>query len=237
MSFSVRIACASTVVTVIGLALGGCGETEVPYKPKPAPSGVKATLPPVPNVAQRPLKSGDAYTVWGASYSLRSRVHRRDVAGKNISITGYIIKTNLAEAPACAVHKTGKADPEGCNAPVPAFWIADTADASEKDAIKVMGWASNFAQIFDAIKTYDKAEKAKKDEAPEAVQDELWAIPIPYPLPVKGAKVTVTGSYSTTFTKASSSTAADPIMGILTYEKLTYAEKPTEKATLPGMKD
>ncbi len=237
MSFRVRTACVSTIIAAISLGLVGCGDKEIPYQAKPAPSGMKATMPMVPNVPQRPLKSGDAYTIWGASYSLRSRVHHKDVAGKKISITGYIIKTNLPDAPACAVHKTGKADPEGCNAPVPSFWIADSKDAPEKDAIRVMGWASNFSQIFDAIKAYDKAEKSKKDETPEAVQDELWAVPIPYPLPVKGAKVTVTGDYSTTFTKASSSTAADPIMGLMTYEKLTYIEKPTEKATLPGMKD
>lgn len=235
MSFRVRTACVSTIVAAISLV--GCGDKEIPYTPKPAPSGLKASLPPVPNVPQKPVKAGDAYTVWGASYYLRSRVHHKDVADKKLSITGYIIKTNLPEAPACAVHKTGKADPEGCNAPVPTFWIADSKDATEKDSIKVMGWASNFAQIFDAINAYKKAEKAKKDEKPEAVQDELWSVPLPYPLPVKGAKVTVTGNYSTTFTKASSSTAADPIMGILTYEKLDYVEPPTEKATLPGMKD
>ena len=47
------------------------------------------------------------------------------VAGKDITITGYIVKTNLPEAPACAVHKTGKGDKEDCKAAVPAFWIAD----------------------------------------------------------------------------------------------------------------
>lgn len=237
MSFRVRTACVSTVVAAISLGLIGCGDKEIPYTPKPAPSGLKATLPPVPNVPQRPVKNGDAYTVWGASYYLRSRVHHKEVADKKIDITGYIVKTNLPEAPACAVHKTGKADPEGCNAPVPSFWIADSKDADPKDAIKVMGWASNFSQIFDAIEAYKKAEKSKKDEKPEPVQDELWAVPLPYPLPVKGAKVTVTGTYSTTFTKASSSTAADPIMGLMTYESVKYLEPPTEKATLPGMKD
>ena len=83
-------------------------------------------------------------------------MHRKEVAGKKLSLTGYITKTNLAEAPACAVHKGGKADPENCKPPIPAFWIGDTKDAPESETIKVMGWASNFAQIFDAITEFDK---------------------------------------------------------------------------------
>src|SRR5207237_865795 len=81
--------------------------------PHAAPSGVTVNLPPVPNVPQKPIKAGDAYTVWGASYQLRSRVHHKDVADKSLKVTGYISKRNLADAPACAVHKTGKDDPEG----------------------------------------------------------------------------------------------------------------------------
>jgi hypothetical protein len=61
-------------------------------------------------------------------------------------------------------------------------------------------------------------------------------VKIPSPLPVAGYKVTVKGSYSTTFTKATSGAEADPIMGLLTFEELTFLEQPTELATLPGMK-
>src|SRR5690606_4996369 len=129
-----RYACSVALTAIV--ALTGCGQEEVKYEPKPAPSGAKADLPPVPNVPQKPIKSGDAYTVWGASYYLRNRVHRKEVADQKISITGHIIKTNLLDAPECAVHRGGKADPEGCVAPVPTFWIADSADAAIHGSIK-----------------------------------------------------------------------------------------------------
>lgn len=235
MSVRVDTVATSAVIAVLALGLTNCDRNDIKYKPKPAPSGVKANLPPVPNVPQKPIKKGDAYTVWGASYYLRSRVHHKQVADKTLSITGWIVKTNLPDAPKCAVHKTGKADPQNCNAPVPAFWIGDTRDAKLDDCIKVEGWASNFAQIFDAVNEYKKVKDP--DKGPDKpVQDELWGVNLPYPLPVKGVEVTVTGQYSTTFTRSSTGTEADPIMGLLTYQKIDYKTKPTEAATLPGMK-
>lgn len=218
----------TALATLLGLVLFGCGKEEAKYEPHPPPSGVKADMPPVPNVPQKPVKAGDAYTVWGASYYIRSRVHHKEIAGKKISITGYIGKTNLPQAPACAVHKAGEADPEGCKAPVPTFWLCDTKDANEKECIRVMGWASNFAQLYDAIEEFDKKEDAEKD-------DTFWGVKIPNPIPNTGAKVTVKGEFSTTFTRATTGIEADPIMGLLTYEKIDYHEKPAELATLPGM--
>ena len=184
---------------------------------------MQANLPPVPNVPQKPIKAGDAYTVWGVSYQLRSRVHHKDVADKNLKVTGYICKTNLADAPKCAIHKTGKEDPEGCKPPIPTFWLCDTKDAPDADCIRVMGWASNFAQLHDAIEQFDK-QKAKPDKDKEAFTDDFWGVKVPNPLPSKGAKVTVKGDYATTFTKATSGTVADPIMGLLTYEEIDQLE-------------
>jgi len=161
---------------------------------------------------------------------LRSRVLHKSLGDKPITIEGYIVDTNLAQAPACAVHKGGKADPEDCKAPVPTFWLADSKDAPRTEAIQVMGFASNYAQIFDAIKEFD--EKGEKAE----VSDTFWGKPIPNPLPAKGAKVRVNGTYSTTFTGASTGAQADPIMGILTYQKWEVLEEAPELATLPGVK-
>ncbi|HEY3236012.1 MAG TPA: hypothetical protein VGJ84_14945 [Polyangiaceae bacterium] len=211
-------------------ALTACGGEEVKYKPHPPVQGVKATLPPVPNVQKRPVKSGDAYTVWGAGYYLRSRVHHKDIAGTKITLAGYIIKTNISDAPECAVHKGGKADPEDCKPPIPAFWVADTREAPLEESIKVMGWASNYAQIYDAIADFDKG-----DETAEHM-DTFWGIKTPNPLPSKGAKVRVKGTYSTTFSGASTGTEADPIMGLMAYQEIENVEPAPELVTLPGVK-
>jgi hypothetical protein len=208
-----------------------CGKEEAKYEPKPAYTGTKASMPSVPTLQKKPIKQGDAYTVWGAAYYLRSMVHRKDIAGKDITITGYITKTNLGDAPECAVHKTGKADPEDCKAPVPTFWIGDSKDAPENESIKVMGWASNFANLHDAIEEYDKP---KQEDG--GYDDQLWGVKVPNPLPAKGAKVTVKGKYSTTFMKASSGAEADPYQGIIDFQDVTVHEPAPELATLPGMK-
>ena len=163
-----KVARISLLVGAVCVPLA-CGGEEAKYQPKPAYSGQKASLPSVPTLQKKQVKNGDAYTVWGAAYDLRSVVHRKDIVGKDIQITGYITKTNLGDVPKCAVHKTGKADPEDCHAPVPTFWIGDTKDAPENESIKVMGWASNFAQIFDAIDEFDKG----KDNA--EYSDANWA--------------------------------------------------------------
>jgi hypothetical protein len=220
-------------MTLGSMALG-CGDQGEPYQPKQPAAGVKAAMPPVPTVTKAPIKDGEAFTVWGASYYLRSRVHHNDVAGKDLKITGYIVATNLAEAPKCAIHATGKEDPTDCQAPIPTFWLADTKDAKPEDSIKVEGWASNFAQLYGAVNEYRKRRTRKKDGEP--LSDNFWGVKLPNPLPGPGAKVIVTGNYSTAFTRATSGTEADPIMGILTYDEIQYLEPPPEIATLPGMK-
>jgi hypothetical protein len=230
MSQSVRSAAISTLISVLCLGAFGCGQEEVPYKARGANSGSRAALPPAANLPKRPIKNGDTWSVWGASYSLRSRVHRKEVANKRLAIAGYIVKSNMADAPACAVHKAGKADAEDCKAPVPAFWIGDTKDAAEADCIKVMGWASNFAQIFDAIDEFDKG----KDNA--EYNDANWGVKVPNPLPAVGSKVTVTGQYGVSFSKASSGAEADPFMGVMDFQEMSIQEPAAELATLPGKK-
>jgi hypothetical protein len=230
MSHRARSAAISTLITALCLGVLGCGQDEVKYQPRPASSGAKPSLPPAANLPKRPLKNGDTYTVWGASYSLRSRTHRKEVAGKRLAIQGYITKSNMQDAPACAVHKAGKADPESCKAPVPAFWIGDSKDAPEADCIKVMGWASNFAQIFEAIDEFDKGKENAE------YNDSNWGVKVPNPLPAVGAKVTVTGQYGVSFSKASSGAEADPFMGVIDFQEMTVQEPAAELATLPGKK-
>jgi tetratricopeptide (TPR) repeat protein len=197
-----------------------------------APLAVPVPLPPgmpTPQLVLQPQRAGDAYTVWGAGYALRSRQHRGDVTGKPIAITGYIVKTNLGQAPRCAVHRGGIADPDNCRAEIPAFWLGDQPDAPEADCIKVMGFASNYAQLYDAIR---QADSAKPDEP---YFDTFWGIRIPNPLPARGAKVTVRGDYGLTFAKASSGAESDPSMGIMDYIERDVLEEAPQLETLPGV--
>ncbi len=231
---NVRTAHALAIATAIAsTALVACGPDEQPYTAKPAVSGKKPNLPAVPTLPQKVKKQGDAYTIWGITHELRSRVHREDVDGKKVTVVGYVVKTNYNEVPKCAVHKTGKADPAECKAPIPTFSIADEKGET-KDMIDVMGWASNFAQLFTMMEGIDRAVKGK--EAEVKLTDEFWGGEVPNPIPNVGAKVKVTGQYGVTFTKSTGGAAANPKYGIMTAEKIEYLEPPPEKAYLPGMK-
>jgi tetratricopeptide (TPR) repeat protein len=200
---------------------------------KPSVLAVPVPLPPgmpMPELETQPLRVGDAYTVWGASYLFRTRNHARDVTQKSIAVTGYIVKTNFGEAPRCAVHRGGIADPENCRAEIPAFWLGDRPDAAEADCIKVMGFASNFAQLFDAIR------QADSQTPDEPYSDSFWGQIVPNPLPAAGAKVTVRGKYGPSFAKASSGAESNLTMGILDYVEHDVLEPAPELATLPGVK-
>lgn len=237
----------ASLFAVLAAATIGCGGDEVQYQPKPAVSGKKATLPAVPTIPAKKKKDGDAYTIWGVTHELRSRVHHDDVSGKKISLIGYVVKTNYAQkcadknntankddcTPECAIHKTGKQDPAECKSPVPTFFIADSKE-DQKDMIAVMGWSSNFAQMYTLIEALQRAPKGK--EAEVKLADEFWGGDLPNPLPNIGAKVKVTGIYGETFTKATSGAATNPRYGIMTSEKIEMVEPPTEPALLPGMK-
>ena len=229
---NVRFA-AVLITATTALGAFGCGGEEQPYTPKPAVSGKKASLPAVPTLPSKQKKQGDAYTIWGVTHDLRSRVHAEEVNGKKISIVGYVVKTNYEQASKCAIHKTGKGDPPDCKSPIPTFSIADEKGET-KDMIDVMGWASNYAQLFTMIEAIDKAPRGKEDQV--KYQDEFWGADLPNPIPNVGAKVKVTGTYGVTFTKATGGAAANPKYGILTAEKIEFIEQAPEKAYLPGMK-
>jgi hypothetical protein len=215
-------ALAATVLVV------SCGSNDEPYKPVPAWSGRKPSLPPPPTLTNAPVKVGDAYTIAGASHHLRSRYHDKEVTAKSITIQGYIVEENMSTAPTCAIHKVGTKDPDDCVAEIPSIWIADTKGAG-KDAprIRVMGFAKNYASVFDAMAKY-KTLKEVKDPAKDLYKDEVWSVDVPFPLPGMNAKVKITGKYGYTFSKSSTGLVSDPINGVLTYEKIEYVE-PGEK--------
>ncbi|MBX3227546.1 MAG: hypothetical protein KIT84_14420 [Labilithrix sp.] len=218
----------------LGLALTvlvGCSSgADEPYKPAPAWSGRKPTLPAPPSLPTTPIKVADAYTIHGASHHLRSRIHDKDVTKANITIIGYIVADNIAEAPKCAIHKLGKKDPDDCPAAgqppieIPSFWIADEKDAGpDKPRIRVLGWAKNWATVFEAMEKYKHIKEIKNPEK-DYFKDDQWSVDVPYPLPSVGAKVKVTGKYGYVFSKASSGLVSDPVNGVMTYEKVEYVE-------------
>jgi len=231
MTSAARLLPVAIFVPAIALACAaaGCGSNDEPYKATPAWSGRKASLPAIPSLPTTPIKAGDAFTIYGAIHHLRSSIHNPDVTGKEISLVGYIVDSNIGTAPICAIHKTGKKDPEGCVAPIPSFTLADNKGDTKSSQIKVMGWASNFANVFDAMQKY----KSLKDPPKELVKDEVWGVDIPFPLPAVGAKVKVTGTYGVNFAKSSSGIAADPLSGIMTYSKIEVLEPAAEPAAFP----
>ena len=199
-------------------------------EPCPPAAPAPGEVPRLPSVKleRQTLGDGIAFTVWGLGFHLRSRQLRDQVTGRPISVTGYVVASNLASAPKCVVHAGGIADPEDCSAPVPAFWLGDTPNAPLDETVKVMGFASNYAQIYDAIHEFDRGGGP--------FVDTYWGQEIPNPLPAVGAKVTLSGNYGTTFSGASSGSESDDTMGIFTYRSMETLEPATELATLPGVK-
>ncbi len=223
-------------VLVVSALTASCGGSEEPYKAAPAWSGRKPSLPSPPTLTNAPVKVGDAYTIAGASHHLRSRIHDKEVTKSSITIQGYIVEENISDAPACSVHKTGKADPEDCKSEIPSFWIADEKGAGkDKPRIRVLGFAKNFASVYEAMEKY-KNLKEVKDPAKDLYKDEIWNVDVPFPLPAVGAKVKVTGKYGFTFSKASTGLVSDPVNGVMTYEKMDVVEPASEKVSFKNKK-
>jgi hypothetical protein len=217
-------------------ALSCSSGAEEPYKATPEWSGRKPNLPPPPTLNAAPIKAGDAYTVYGASHQLRSRIHDKDVTKASITIQGYIVAENISDAPKCAIHKVGKKDPDDCppaGSPpieIPSFWIADEKGAGpDKPRIRVLGWSKNWATVYEAMEKY-KNMKEVKDPAKDLFKDDVWSVDVPFPLPANGAKVKVTGKYGFVFSKASTGLVSDPINGVMTYEKMDVVEAAPDKA-------
>lgn len=224
---------ATALVSFAAVGPGCDSGKEHAYKPRPAPSGKAAKLPTVPTLSNKPKKNGDVYTVAGLIHDFRSRIHgEKLLSQESVTVIGYIVKTNLGEAPPCAVHKTGKKDGADCEKnppPVPALWISDEKGAAENISIPVMGWAGNYADIYDAIQAY------KKPKVKELTKNK-WGTDVPNPIPNKDAKIKVVGKYGTSFTLASQGVESNPVTGIITYKSIEYVEPPPTPGTLPGVK-
>jgi hypothetical protein len=202
-------------------AAAGCGGDDNPYKPQPAWSGKKANLPAPPSLPSTPIKTGDGYTVYGAIHQLRSLIHGKDVTAQPITITGYIVDSNIGRAPECSIHKTGKADPANCAMEVPSFWIADDKGNTKGPKIRIVGWARNYAVICDAMKVYNKLKPGEQPKEP--VNDDILNVVVPNPLPAVGAKVKITGAYNVAKTVVSDM-VSEPIGGVMALQKMDVVE-------------
>lgn len=180
-------------------------------------------------VSNLPQRQGDAYTVHGAIHALNARQHDTHL-DQPITIVGVIVDTNLPRVDKCAIHKTGRADPPNCVTEIPAFTIADDARSSEK--IRALGWASNFAHVYEAFLQY----RGKTTKPATLLQDDIWGVDIPFPLPAVGATVRVTGRYGTMFTRASTGVLVDSDFGIITVDKVETVTAATTPAAFPQLK-
>jgi hypothetical protein len=194
-------------------------------------TGKPAVLPDPGDLPVRADKNGDAFTVWGAIHALRGRYSHKAIDGKTITLVGVIVRTNYDDVPDCGIHRMGRADPADCRVPIPMFAIADNSD-ERVDVIEALGWASNFAQLYSMIEAIDNQRPGEHAK----LKDEFWASDLPNPVPAVGARVRVTGRYTTTFTKATSGVASNTAHGILTVDRIEYLEPPREKVYLRGMK-
>jgi len=181
------------------------------------------------------MRVGDAYTVFGAVHALHSRFGAADLQ-RDVTIEGYIVDTNLDRAPKCALHKTGIADPFGCRSEIPTFTIADESDDRSDMKIRVMGWASDFSNVFEAYVKYKSLAVVVAPSAPYI--DTIWKVAVPYPLPAVGAKVRVTGRYASSFTLDSSGIEVDPDpgRGILTLTTCVTMELAPKPASFPQLR-
>jgi hypothetical protein len=217
-------------IAALASASGGCGGDDNPYKPQPAWSGKKPNLPAPASLPTTPLRGGDgSYTIYGAIHQLRSLMHSKDVTANPIAITGYIVDSNIPRAPDCAVHKVGKADPPNCNAEIPSFWIADDKGNTKGPKIRVVGWARNFAVIYDAMVAYKKIKPGEQPTEKQAVTDDMLNVTVPFPLPSIGAKIKITGAYNVG-KNVVSEMVSEPTGGVIAYQKIEVLEPAPDPA-------
>jgi hypothetical protein len=205
---------------------------EPAYIPATGPSPSAPRLPRVPDLPEAVTRDGDAFTVAGAVHAHRSRFEADAVDGKDVRIVGFIVDENASSAPRCAVHRTGKKDPEGCRPEIPSFTLADTpSPAPDAPRLRVLGWASSFAQIVEA-QLADAAMPA--GASPKRLrQDDLWGLPLPHPLPAVGARVKVTGRLAATFTLSTGGIEQDAVNGLVTYRALETISPAPKPLALP----
>ncbi|MGZ3418734.1 MAG: hypothetical protein ACXWUG_30815 [Polyangiales bacterium] len=234
----------SSTLLVVGVStlVGGCGE-KLKYKPEPAYSGAKASIPPVPKIPDTAsFKTGSNWTVYGLQHQLNNPRHRAEVDGKPAVIEGYVVDIYRPKEPAgkegCIYPQkkhpptSKEPTPKGIDcAPVkyepPHFYIADSKD--EKNPAKmitVMGYASSYIQQQMARDEYKKKNldaakiAALKDD--EKYMDNNYSSQITIlGEPRVGAKVIVSGQFGAKYQEGQGGTRTSPygIVDVTSHKK------------------
>ncbi|GAC1553618.1 MAG: hypothetical protein NVS3B10_15340 [Polyangiales bacterium] len=223
------LAVSTLSVLAISTLLGGCSDRPK-YKPEPAYSGQKASLPKVPPVpGPATWKNGSNWTIYGVQHSLSNPRHRKEVDNAVLTLDGFVVDVYRPQEPAgkegCVYPN--KAHPPTSKQPYPPkancdekggplakiqpphFSIADKAD--EKNPAKwvtVMGYASSFIQAEMACDCY-KTNKCKMGSTKEddLALDNNYSSNIVYlGEPKLGSKITVTGLFGTRYSEGSQPT-------------------------------
>jgi hypothetical protein len=214
---------ATSTFAVLGLSMlvasmSGCGE-KLKYKPEPAYSGPKASLPKPPAIpSPATFKEGSAWTIYGLQHQLANPRHRPEVDMKGATITGYVVDIYKPKEPE---GKEGCIYPQKKHPPTskeptpkgvacdtvkyepPHFYIADSKD--EKNPAKmvtVMGYASSYIQQAMAIDFYKKHPEVKIESSKEEdlYMDNNYSSYITIlGEPKIGSKVTITGLFGTKY--------------------------------------
>ena len=106
---------------------------------------------------------------------------------------------------------------------MPSFWIADNKGDTKGLKVRVVGWARNFAVIYDAIKAYKKIKPGEQPTEKQAVQDDMLNVTVRSRCPSVGAKVKLTGAYNVAKTVVSDM-VSEPTGGVMALQKMEMLE-------------
>ena len=96
----------------------------------------------------------------------------------------------------------------------------------------MVGWARNFAVIYDAMTAYGKLKAG--DQPKEPINDDILNVALPFPLPSIGAKVKITGAYNVAKTVVSDM-VSEPQGGVIALQKMDTLEPAPEAAKFNKM--
>jgi hypothetical protein len=102
----------------------------------------------------------------------------------------------------------------------------DKAPAPDAPRIRVVGWARNFAVVYDAMRYYGRGDGATGGKP---MIDDILNVDVPYPLPAIGMKLKVTGRYRPTIYVVAEP-VSEPLMGVLQFGQMELLEPPPKPA-------